>query len=371
MNKSILTLLLCLFSFSAFSQYSFTIEINSKTLSNKKIYLNIINNRDHTIIKSDSVILNDGHGTLFGQVSQPSNIAVFYIANKRYVDTYFFLDSGINKVQLETPVTEPYKRLNIISDSRGNMIYNVLDKIFTDQVDHSSTPARENGYLKLPLSLSDQINAAQLQRLADFPADYAALLYLYRMSRMSDRVDQAKAILTTLAGFNDTIRNSPLGKLLYEEKSGLINGKHAAKAGNDVPVFQVNDIYNKPFTNRSLQGHNYIVVFSATWCGPCQLQLPKLMQLYQEYRSRGLKVIYFNIDDNVTKWKEHVVTNDLQWINVSERLKPSESKIQKLFGVYSIPSSFIINKDGKIIYNSDDTDTGIDHMQEFLRRLMN
>ncbi|MEN0054425.1 MAG: TlpA disulfide reductase family protein [Mucilaginibacter sp.] len=371
MNKLVFSIVLGLFAIPAFGQYQFRLEIYSKSLSEKKVFLNIFNNHDHVPIKADSVVLKDGHGILTGQLIQSSNFAAFNILDEHYVETYFVLDSGKNIVQLELPINEHSRGLNINSNSRGNTIYDDLNKIFTDQVDRSPTPARVNGYIRVPLALMDQITAAQMQRLAAFPADYAALLYLYRMGRLNDRVDQAKYILNTLAGFDESIRYSALGKELYKEKSELISTKHAATAGNDVPFFKVNDINNKPFSNRSLLGQNYLIVFSATWCGPCQLQLPKLKKLYQDYNSLGLKVIYFNIDDNVTRWREHVTTNRLKWINVSERLKASESKIQKSFGVYSIPTCLIVNKQGKIIYNSDDGDPGIDHIQSFLKTLMN
>lgn len=97
-------------------------------------------------------------------------------------------------------------------------------------------------------------------------------------------------------------------------------------------------------------------------------KLPKLKELYRTYKKKGLKVIYFNNDDNVTRWKEHVLVNKLDWINVSERLKPSASKIQKSFGVYAIPTCLIVNKEGVIVYNSDETDPGLDHIESYIKR---
>lgn len=130
------------------------------------------------------------------------------------------------------------------------------------------------------------------------------------------------------------------------------------------------DINNKIFNNNSLLGRNYLIVFSATWCIPCQYQLPKLKQLYENYKSKGLIVVYFNNDDNVKKWKAHVQKNKLSWINVSERLKPSQSKIQKSFAIYAVPTCLLIDKTGKIVYNSNETDTELTELEANVKRLL-
>lgn len=157
---------------------------------------------------------------------------------------------------------------------------------------------------------------------------------------------------------------------MFTEAADLIRNKIAASAGNEVKTFTISDLNNNQFTNSSLKGEPYIIVFSATWCGPCQLQLPKLKSLYDAYKGKGLKVIYFNDDNDVTRWKEHVSKNELTWINVSEKLKPSISKIPKSFGVYSIPTCLVINKQGTIIYNSDQNDPGIKEIESYIKEVI-
>jgi hypothetical protein len=46
-----------------------------------------------------------------------------------------------------------------------------------------------------------------------------------------------------------------------------------------------------------------------------------LKALYDKYKASGLKVVYINTDDDVVRWKNHVMKNELVWINVSEKLK--------------------------------------------------
>lgn len=48
---------------------------------------------------------------------------------------------------------------------------------------------------------------------------------------------------------------------------------------------------------------------------------PLIKTLYDKYKERGLKVVYFNNDDDEVRWKSHVEKNQLTWINVSEKQK--------------------------------------------------
>ena len=93
-----------------------------------------------------------------------------------------------------------------------------------------------------------------------------------------------------------------------------------------------------------------------------------LKALYQKYKGKGLKVIYFNNDDDVERWKKHVLVNKLDWINVSERLKPAMSKIQRSFGVYAVPTCLLVDKKGIIVYNSDQNDAALKQLESHIKK---
>lgn len=353
---------------SGFSQFKFTLDLKTKTLYDKKIYVEIYNNKDFMPIKRDSFLILSGQHTLNGQVKQPSNRAAIVVNYKgKNIKTNFVLDSGKNIVSLDTPITTS-RSLTLQSNARGYFIYNDLNTLFSEIAARYKKPTRDiSGHLKIPTDLHEQIRRAQLERLEAYPNDFGSLLYLYTLSRIDAKPSSAKENLEVLAKFSEDVRNSSLGKELYAYETNLISNKTSASVGNEVHTFKVTDVNNKLFSNHSLKGQPYIIVFSATWCGPCQKQLPQLIKLYQTYKRRGLKVIYFNDDDNILRWKEHISRNKLTWINVSERLKPAVSKIPKSFGVYSIPTCLVVNKKGIITYNSDQSDPLLGHLESFIK----
>jgi len=362
--KLLLTTILLCFCISGFSQYNFTIKANSTSLSGKKIYFELYNNHNFIPLRSDSLTFENGQIKIEGQLDQFSSFARFDTRDKeRSKYATFVIDSGDNNISLELP-NETSKILTLKSDVKGNHISDELNDIFTRKAESTKV----NGYYKVTPALSTQIFNEQLKKLQEYPNDFGGILLLYRLGRMDYSLAFAKNILETLSAFSEPMRNSTLAKKLYDEKTQLINSVKSAKIGNQASEFKVKDVNNQMFSNSALKGQNYLIVFSATWCGPCQLQLPKLKEMYRKYKSKGLKVIYFNNDDDVVRWKKHVQSNKLDWINVSERLKPAVSKIQRSFGVYAVPTCLLVNKAGTIVYNSDEMDTELDQLESYLRK---
>jgi len=365
MRKVVGILILGLLSVNTYSQYPFTINLNTKTLSGRMIYLNIMNNDDFIPVRRDSARIENGHHKFTGQIGQMSSIVEFSIKGSgRYNQIKSVIDSGQNNINIEL-VNEQYRTLQLTSDAKGSRIYEEMTNIFESKANSH----RVDGLYKLPTGLITGILWDQLKALRKYPDDYGSLLYLYNIGRTGYTVDIAKGILETFDLYSPALKNSALGKKLYQDKSDLISSTFGAKIGAPARIFNVNDIEDKPFTNASFEGQNYLIVFSATWCLPCQLQLPKLKEIYQDYKDKGLKVIYFNNDADVQRWKKHVATNNLTWVNVSERMKPAVSKIQKSFGVFAIPTCLLVNKDGMIVYNSDQMDTGLDQLDAYVKKV--
>jgi thiol-disulfide isomerase/thioredoxin len=369
MIKLLLTTTLLCCCISGFSQYNFTIKANSTSLSGKKIHFEIRNNKDFKPLRYDSLTFENGQLRIDGQLNDFSSAAIFYLKDKgKFMSASFVIDSGENNINLELPNETP-KMLTLKSDVKGNHIFDEVNDIYTRRVKAECTLV--NGYYNPPITLIAEILNEQRKKLEEYPNDFGSVLYLYRLGRMDQSAEFAKNILETLSTFSEPMRNSALAKKLYNEKTQLIDSVKSAKIGNQAREFKVRTVNNQMFSNRELKGQNYLIVFSATWCGPCQLQLPMLKKMYNKYKNKGLKVIYFNNDDDVVRWKKHVQSNKLDWINVSECLKPAVSKIQKSFGVYAVPTCLLVNKAGTIVYNSDEMDTELDQLESYLIKTIN
>ena len=84
----------------------------------------------------------------------------------------------------------------------------------------------------------------------------------------------------------------------------------------------------------------------ATWCGPCQVEIPSLERLYREYGDKGLKLVAVSIDDYVS---EDSIRNFARDFGVTfEVLHDSTHSIEREYQVTGYPETFVIGKEGTI-----------------------
>jgi len=124
--------------------------------------------------------------------------------------------------------------------------------------------------------------------------------------------------------------------------------------GAIAPDFTTTDKNGKPFTLSSLRGSVVLIDFWASWCAPCRRENPLVVELYKEYHPKGLEIIGISLDDSSrnasakNEWLNAIKQDGLVWTQLSD-LKGFQSPICKDYGIESIPSTFLIDKDGVII----------------------
>jgi len=87
----------------------------------------------------------------------------------------------------------------------------------------------------------------------------------------------------------------------------------------------------------------------ATWCGPCRLEIPELVKLYNEYRSKGLEVVGLSTEDPEASVES--VRRFVQAFNMDYRVGWITPQVGATLaqGRDAIPQSFIISRDGRIL----------------------
>jgi peroxiredoxin len=128
-----------------------------------------------------------------------------------------------------------------------------------------------------------------------------------------------------------------LSALLFAEEVGPV-----AKVG---PDFTLKDVKTgKPVSLSDFKGKVVIVDFWATWCGPCCKAMKFYEELFREKRKDGLVVLAISIDQ-----REEKLSNFLKKRPVSfPVLYDPEKTLMEKYGVLRIPTTFIIDKNGKI-----------------------
>lgn len=104
-----------------------------------------------------------------------------------------------------------------------------------------------------------------------------------------------------------------------------------------------------PIKLSSYGGKVLVLNLWATWCAPCRMETPELVNLYKENRSRGLEVVGLsteNPEESAEKVRKFVQDFD---VNYRIGWATNEVAITLMQGRDAIPQSFVIGRDGRVI----------------------
>jgi thiol-disulfide isomerase/thioredoxin len=112
---------------------------------------------------------------------------------------------------------------------------------------------------------------------------------------------------------------------------------------------------DKAFDWTSLRGKYVLIKFTATWCVPCQMQIPGMIEAYEKYRDKGLEIVSVYIwqrePDPVAVVKNYVEEKKIPWLILSETLteKAGQPALGDFYGIEGVPTFVLVDKEGKIL----------------------
>jgi len=128
-------------------------------------------------------------------------------------------------------------------------------------------------------------------------------------------------------------------------QTGIMTGQRA-------PDFTLNDLSGNSFTLSELKGKKpVLIIFWATWCPACLQSIPSFSNIHAQYSSRGLEVISINIasNDPLPRVQRFQEANKLPY----RILYDETTNVSRMFAVFGIPTTLIIDRDGIIRYRGN------------------
>lgn len=117
--------------------------------------------------------------------------------------------------------------------------------------------------------------------------------------------------------------------------------------GKAAPAFTLNDLHGKKVSLGDFKKHAVVVNFWATYCEPCQSEMPSLEALQQKYSGRGLTMLGINQDEGIGVTKVAAAAKSLGV--TYPILMPALAVSKRYGGVDYLPETFYIDRNGTIL----------------------
>jgi thiol-disulfide isomerase/thioredoxin len=197
----------------------------------------------------------------------------------------------------------------------------------------------------LQKSIDEESVEMRKQLIKDNPESVVSLMVLSDLMRTKKVNNQeAKEFFNSLG---DDVKDLELGKSIQEQ----IENVGATDVGAVAPMFSGPTPEGNKLKLEDAMGKITLIDFWASWCKPCRIENPNIVDVYQDYKDKGLSIVQVSLDRQNQKkaWVNAIEADNLgDWNHVSN-LMFWKDPIAVKYGIRSIPAAFLIDEDGVII----------------------
>jgi peroxiredoxin len=140
--------------------------------------------------------------------------------------------------------------------------------------------------------------------------------------------------------------------------------KKVAAIGEEAPDFVLKDLEGNEYKLSDYRGKGVFLNFWGTWCEPCKDEMPYMQNQYKKYKDEGVEIIAINVGET-----KIAIENFAKQYNLSFPIVVDESgEVQKAYGIFPLPATYLINSDGIIVDYIESTMTE-EMVQQYMEKI--
>ncbi|MEN1969643.1 thiol-disulfide oxidoreductase ResA [Lentibacillus sp. N15] len=168
--------------------------------------------------------------------------------------------------------------------------------------------------------------------------------------------------------FRITILAILAGAVIFALVNNLNKDNPVYDVGDKAPDFQLQQVSQnnelKTIRLSDLKGKGVMLNFWATYCKPCEAEMPYMQQLYPKYKEKGIEIVAVSLDASELVINRFIDKYDLTFPILHDK----KSQVMDLYKVGPIPSTFFINSEGEIVRKVDGALT-LESLEGYLQQI--
>jgi len=156
-----------------------------------------------------------------------------------------------------------------------------------------------------------------------------------RVLAMLNKDEEAKA------AFQQFLDHAPVSDKYATRAEHFIENPAMARE-KMAPAVKVVTAQGEEFNLDDMGGKVVLIDFWATWCGPCNEELPNVKRIAKDFAGQPFVLLSVSWDADANKWQEFINKNEMTW----NQYRDKDHELSKAFGVEAIPHYFTIDSDG-------------------------
>ncbi len=344
--KKLLVLILGLAIFACTQKKGYEIKVDIKGAEGKVL---LEQRGVDAMVPIDTADIVNGVAVLTGEVDMPGDYYLSILGERGkmliFVENSKMTITGnvdsLSNVQVTGSKThDEYKVVNNKIDELSNEYMALYQQ--SRQAMLQQDTAKANELMDKVNEIYEKADELQDEFVKNNPASYVTPYFISNIQYSKD-VDELDEIVGSLDPKLDSVPS------IINLKNRIKKLKTVA-VGQNAPDFTQNDPDGNPVSFSEIYSKNELTLldFWASWCGPCRAENPNVVSVYNAYKDKGFSVFGVSLDRTKDDWVKAIKDDGLAWNHVSD-LSYWQNEVAQLYAVNSIPTSLLVDKNGKIV----------------------
>lgn len=299
-------------------------------------------------IPCDTTIVSDGKFTFEGKADSLT-LAMVYSARRNEVNANFFLEPGEIDVNISeqpgasrvggTECNDKWQELVDSVMAIGKRINLIAEHIYGNTVSEEEQAKGMEQIEKLNQHFADVLKEKARKNIKN---EFGYFLLTYYPEEVLDNQTR----LELIEQLPDNMRNRDAVKQLEE----YIKKKSMTAEGTTLPDFSQPAPDGTVVSIKEEIGKHKITIidFWASWCGPCRHDMPSVVELYKEFKDKGLGIVGVSLDNDANAWKKAIDQLKMTWPQMSD-LRGWDNAAAQMLSITSIPHTIVVDSKGVIL----------------------